>query len=115
MNLIKELDELSCDFRTPHEPQAVMDALVTRITSRYAVAAAGIWRLDAGQSHFSLAAFAGGPAFPESVAAISASQTLLGRAAQAKSPQAYSGSAADGDALSQWAEQNQFRFLNVFP
>ena len=27
MNLIREIDELSCDFCTPLEPQGVMDAL----------------------------------------------------------------------------------------
>ena len=50
MNLIKEIEELSCDFCIPLEPQGVMEALVTRLVSRYAMAAAGIWRLNAGQS-----------------------------------------------------------------
>jgi hypothetical protein len=99
MNLIKEIDELSCDFRTPLEPQGVLEALVTRIVNRYALGAAGIWRLDAGQSHLTLAAFAGGPAIPAAVREISASHSLLGRAAQAKLPQAYQGSAVDGDEL----------------
>jgi sigma-B regulation protein RsbU (phosphoserine phosphatase) len=114
MDLIKEIDELSCDFRTPLGPQGVMEALVTRLTNRHA-AAAGVWRLDAGQSRFTLAAFAGGPALPASVHEISASHSLLGRTAQAKMPQAYLGSAADGDELALWAEQNQFRFLTAFP
>ncbi len=115
MNLIKEIDELSCDFCLPLEPQAVMDALLSRLVSRYAVAAAGIWRVNSGQSALSLAASAGGPPFPASLQAISASHSLLGRAAQAKLPQVYQGSAADGDELAQWAGQNQFRFLSAFP
>ena len=92
-----------------------MEALVTRLVNRYAMAAAGIWRLNAGQSDLSLAASAGGPPFPASLHEISASHSLLGRAAQAKVPQVYQGSAADGDELAQWAEQNQFRFLSAFP
>ena len=115
MNLIREIDELSCDFCTPLEPQGVMEALVTRLVNRYAMAAAGIWRLNAGQSDLSLAASAGSPAFPASLHEISASHSLLGRAAQAKSPQVYPGSAAEGDELAQWAEQNQFRFLSAYP
>ena len=73
-----------------------MEALVTRLVNRYAMAAAGIWRLNAGQSHLSLAASAGGPPFPASLHEISASHSLLGRAAQAKLPQVYQGSAAGG-------------------
>jgi GAF domain-containing protein len=115
MNLIKEIDELNYDFCTLHDPPAVMAALVKRLVDHYAMAAAGIWRLDAGQAHLTLAASAGSPAFPPSLHEVSASHSLLGRAAQAKLPQAYSGSAAEGDALAQWAEQNQFRFLSAFP
>ena len=105
----------SCDFCTPLEPQKVMDALIARLVNRYGIAAAGIWRLNHGQSALSLAATAGGPQFPASLQEISASQSLLGRAAQAKSSQVYPGSAADGDELAQWAGQNQFRFLSAFP
>lgn len=115
MNLIKEIDELSGDFRAPRGPQGVMEALVTRLTSRYAAAAAGVWRLDAGQSRFSLAAFSGGPALPSSLREVSASHSALGRAGQAKLPQTYTGSAAEGDELALWAEQNQFRFLTTYP
>ena len=115
MSLIKEIDELNYDFCKLHDPQEVMAALVTRLVDHYAMAAAGIWRLDAGQSHLTLAASAGSPAFPASLHEVSASHSLLGRAAQAKLPQAYSGSAAEGDALAQWAEQNQFHFLSAFP
>jgi serine phosphatase RsbU (regulator of sigma subunit) len=115
MNLIKEIDDLSCDFCKSREPQRVMEAFVNRLASRYAMAAAGIWRLDAGQSHLSLAAFAGSPAFPASLNEVSASHSLLGRAAQAKLPQVYQGSGADGDDLARWAEQNQYHFLSAFP
>jgi sigma-B regulation protein RsbU (phosphoserine phosphatase) len=115
MNLIKEIDDLSSIFRTPLEPQGVIEALVTRFTDRHGMAAAGVWRLDAGQSQFSLAAFAGGPRFPASVDKISASHSLLGRNAQGKMPQEYSGSAADGDELALWAEENHFRFLTAYP
>ncbi len=115
MNLIKEIDDLSCDFCKSSEPQGVMEAFVNRLASRYAMAAAGIWRLDAGQSRLSLAAFAGSPAFPASLNEVSASHSLLGRAAQAKLPQVYQGSAADGDELARWAEQNRFHFLSAFP
>src|ERR1019366_4908735 len=115
MNLIKEIDDLSSIFRTPLEPQGVIEALVTRFTDRHDMAAAGVWRLDAGQSQFSLAAFAGGPRFPASVDKISASHSLLGRNAQGKLPQEYSGSAADGDELALWAEENHFRFLTAYP
>jgi serine phosphatase RsbU (regulator of sigma subunit) len=115
MNLIKEIDDLSCDFCTPLEPQKVMDELIARLVNRYGIAAAGIWRLNHGQSSLSLAATAGGPQFPTALREISASHSLLGRAAQAKSPQVYPGSAADGDELAQWAGQNHFRFLSAFP
>jgi serine phosphatase RsbU (regulator of sigma subunit) len=92
-----------------------MDALATRLVSRYGMAAAGIWRLNHGQSALSLAATAGGPPFPPSLQEVSASQSHLGRAAQAKLPGVYPGSAADGDELAQWAGQNQFHFLSTFP
>ena len=115
MNLIREIDELSCDFCTPLEPQKVMDTLITRLVDRYGIAAAGIWRLNHGQSALSLAATAGGPQFPASLQEISASQSHLGRAAQAKASQVYPGSAANGDELALWADQNQFRFLSAFP
>jgi sigma-B regulation protein RsbU (phosphoserine phosphatase) len=115
MNLINEIDDLSRDFRTPSEPQGVLEALVSRLVDRYALAAAGIWRLDAGQSRLTLAASAGGPAFPASLHEISASHSLLGRAAQAKSPQTYQGSAASGDELAQWAEHNHYGFLSALP
>ena len=115
MNLINEIDDLSRDFRTPSEPQGVLEALVARLVDRYALAAAGIWRLDAGQSRLTLAASAGGPAFPASLREISASHSLLGRAAQAKSAQSYQGSAANGDELAVWAEHNHFGFLTAFP
>jgi sigma-B regulation protein RsbU (phosphoserine phosphatase) len=115
MNLINEIDDLSRDFHTPSEPQGVLEALVARLVERYALAAAGVWRLDAGQSRLTLAASAGGPAFPASLREISASHSLLGRAAQAKSPQAYQGSAANGDELAHWAENNHYSYLSAFP
>ena len=115
MNLINEIDDLSRDFRIPSEPQGVLEALVARLVDRYGLAAAGIWRLDASQSRLILAASAGGPAFPASLREISASHSLLGRAAQAKLPQSYPGSAATGDELALWAEQNHYGFLSAFP
>jgi hypothetical protein len=42
MNLIKEIDDLSSIFRTPLEPQGVIEALVTRFTDRHGMAAAGV-------------------------------------------------------------------------
>jgi serine phosphatase RsbU (regulator of sigma subunit) len=115
MNLIKEIEELSSDFRPPLELQGIMETLVTRLVDHYAMAAAGIWRLNAGKSDLSLAASAGGPPFPASVRDISASRSLLGRAAQAKSQQIYPGLAAEGDELALWAEQNHFGFLSTYP
>jgi sigma-B regulation protein RsbU (phosphoserine phosphatase) len=115
MNLIEEIDRLSCDFRAPLGPQAVMDELVTRLVSSYSIAAAGIWRLNALQSEFSLAAFAGAPAFPSCVEKISGDGCLLANAARAKLPQVHQGSAEDGDDLAAWAAQNQFRFLSAYP
>ena len=115
MNLIKEIDELSCDFCTPLEPQKVMDELITRLVNRYGIAAAGIWRLEPRTIGSFTCRHSRQSAFPAALQEISASQSLLGRAAQAKSPQVYPGSAADGDELAQWAGQNQFRFLSAFP
>jgi serine phosphatase RsbU (regulator of sigma subunit) len=115
MNLIKEIEELSCDFCTPLEPQGVIEALATRLVNSYAMAAAGIWRLNPGQSHLTLAASAGGPPFPASLHEVSATHTLLGRTAQAKLPQVLPGLAEEGDELARWAEQNQFGFLSAYP
>ncbi|MFZ0960998.1 MAG: GAF domain-containing SpoIIE family protein phosphatase [Terriglobia bacterium] len=115
MNLIREIDELSCDSCAPLEPQEVIEALVARLVDRYAMAAAGIWRLNAGQSDLSLAASAGDSPFPAATREISASRSFLGRAAQGKLPQVFKGSGAEGDALGQWAEQNQFRYLSAYP
>jgi serine phosphatase RsbU (regulator of sigma subunit) len=115
MNLIKEIDDISCDFRPPHEAQGVLTTLVSRLVERYALAGAGVWRLDAGQSKLTLAASAGGPAFPAALHEVSASHSLLGRAAQGKSAQTYQGTAANGDELAQWAENNNCKFLHVLP
>jgi len=115
MNLIKEIDELGFDFCTPLEPQTVMEALVTRLVDRYAINAAGIWRLTGGQSDLSLIASAGPTPIPSSLREISVSQTLLGSAAQAKSPQFYRGSGTVKDDLTDWAEQNQFQFVGAYP
>jgi len=115
MDLVREIDELSCDFCTPLDPHGVMDALVKRLVNHYAMAVAGIWRLDSGQARLSLAASAGAPAFPISLHDTSASHSLLGRAVQAKLPQVYEGHAAGGDEVAQWAEQNQLRFLAAYP
>jgi len=115
MDLIREIDELSCDFCTPPDPQGVMEALAKGLANRYGVAAAGVWRLNAGQADLSLATSAGSPAFPASLHEISTSHPLLGRAAQAKLPQVYQGSAGEIDELAEWAEQNEFRFLGAYP
>lgn len=112
MNLIDEIDELHRDFDASLDPHAVMQALVTRLTSRYGISAAGVWRLDAGQAHLSLAASAGTPAFPDSLREIPA-HSFLGKAAQARSPQSYQ--PTDGDELGHWARQNQFPFLTAYP
>jgi sigma-B regulation protein RsbU (phosphoserine phosphatase) len=113
MNLIEEVEDLSSDFATSREPQAVIETLVNRLANRYSMAT-GVWRLDHGKSNLSLAASAGSPAFPSSLQEISASDSLLGRAAQAKSPQVFH-AAADGDDLSRWAAQNRFDFIGAFP
>jgi serine phosphatase RsbU (regulator of sigma subunit) len=115
MDLVREIDELSCDFCTPLDPHGVMEALVKRLVDHYAMAVAGIWRLDSGQSRLSLAASTGAPAFPTSLHDTSASHSLLGRAVQAKLPQVYKGHPADGDEVGQWAEKNQLRFLAAYP
>jgi len=115
MDLVREVDELSCDFCMPLDPAGVMEALVKRLVTHYAMAVAGIWRLDSGLSRLSLAASAGGPAFPASLHDTSASLSLLGRAAQTKLPQVYEGPTADGDEVAQWAEQNHLRFLAAYP
>jgi sigma-B regulation protein RsbU (phosphoserine phosphatase) len=115
MDLVREVDELSCDFCAPLDPQGVMDALVKRLVTHYAMPVAGIWRLDSGQSRLSLVASAAEPAFPTSLRDISASHLLLGKTAQTKLPQVYEGPAADGDELAQWAGQNQLRFLAAYP
>jgi len=114
MNLLSEIEELSCNFRSPLDPQGVMEGLVTRLVNQYAAAAAGIWHLNPGQSDLSLVASAGAPPFPASLQEISASRSWLGRAAQAKLPQVYQGS-GEGDDLAQWVDQNQFGFLIAYP
>ncbi len=117
MNLVKEIDELNCDFCAPLEARGVMEALVKRLVTHYSVAAAGIWRQDPDQSHLTLAASAGAPAFPEDLAQVSASHShsLLGRALQAKLPQVYPGAAKAADDEAQWAEQNHLPFLAAYP
>jgi phosphoserine phosphatase RsbU/P len=115
MNLIQELEELSCDFSLPLEPQGVMEALVTRLVKRYAMAAAGVWRLNSGQSDLALAASAGSPAFPVSLNNVSTGDSLLGKAARAKAPQFYQAPSDAVDDLGSWAEQNRFRFVGAYP
>jgi phosphoserine phosphatase RsbU/P len=115
MDLIKEIDDLSRDFRAPSEPQQALEAMVARLVDRYPLDAAGIWRLDGGQSRLTLAASAGAPAFPASLQEISASHSPLGRAAQGKLSQSLPASTTNGDELGQWAANNQFGFMTAFP
>src|ERR1041385_8985351 len=100
MNLITELDELSRDLRTASDPSGILHALVDRLVTRYDLAVASVWRMDAGNTRLTLAASAGNSEFPISLREISASHSPLGRAAQAKAPQLFTGAAKDGDELS---------------
>jgi sigma-B regulation protein RsbU (phosphoserine phosphatase) len=115
MNLVREIDELSCDFCTPLEARGIMDALVKRLVTHYGMAAAGIWTQDSSLSPLTLASSAGAIPFPEALAELSASHSLLGRAVQANLPQVYQGAATEGDEVAQWAEQNHWRFLAAYP
>ncbi len=114
MDLIKEIDELTGELSTAPEPQGLMEGIVTRLVNRCAMSAAGIWRLN-GQSDLSLAASAGGPAFPSSLREIPVDHSFLGKAAQTQSPQILDGPAKEGDELSHWAEQHHLRFLSAYP
>jgi phosphoserine phosphatase RsbU/P len=115
MNLVQEIAELSCDFCVPLESQKVMEALVSRLANRYALGAAGIWRLNPAQGKLALAASAGRSSFSPSLSEIPVTHFLLGSAAQSRLPQVYEGAATDGDELTHWAAQNHFAFLNAYP
>lgn len=115
MNLIKEIDELSYDLCTPLDPQAVMEALVTRLASRYPISVAGIWRYNPEEATLTLGASAGQPHFPSSLQEISANHNFLGQAAQTNSPLNYPETAGTTDELGAWAAQNQFGFLSAYP
>ena len=115
MNLIEEIDRLSCDFRAPLGPQAVMDELVTRLVSSYSIAAAGHLAPERPPIGVLPRCLRRRPAFPSCVEKISGDGCLLANAARAKLPQVHQGSAEDGDDLAAWAAQNQFRFLSAYP
>ena len=115
MDLVREIDELGCEFCTPVEPQGAMEALVNHLVTRSAVAAAGIWRLDSARSHLGLAISAGGYPFPASWREVSTSHALLGRAVQTKLPQVYPGIALEGDEIAPWVAQHKVGFLAAYP
>ena len=64
MDLIREINELNYEFCTSLDPQGIREALVKRLVEGYEMAAAGIWRLDAGKSSLTLAAAAGDSPVP---------------------------------------------------
>jgi sigma-B regulation protein RsbU (phosphoserine phosphatase) len=115
MDLIKEVEEFSCDFCSPLAPKGVMEKLVSRLVSRYAIDVAGIWRLSRPRGTFELAASAGSPALPASLRVVSATNSLLEKVAEAKLPQAYRDPPADGDEIKGWAKENQLAFLTAYP
>ncbi len=114
MDLIKEIDELTTDFSTAAEPQGLMEGIVTSLVNRCDMSAAGIWRLN-GQSNLSLAASAGGPAFPSSLHEVAADRSFLGKAAQTQLPQILEGSTKEGDEFGHWAELHHQHYLSAYP
>ncbi|HTS71189.1 MAG TPA: GAF domain-containing SpoIIE family protein phosphatase [Terriglobia bacterium] len=115
MDLIKEIGELGIDFCLPKEPGEVVEALVKRLTNRYALAAAGIWRWNDGENDLTLVTSAGGIAFPETWHRVPAAHSLLGTAAQTRSPQVWQGAGEDGGEWTPWAKENRLHFLGAYP
>jgi len=115
MDLVREIDELGCDFCTPVETQGAMEALVKHLVTRSAVAAAGIWRLDSAHSRLGLTISAGDYPFPASWRETSTSHALLGRPVGTKLPQVYPGTALEGDEIAPWVAQHQVGFLAAYP
>ncbi len=115
IDLVREVEDLGCEFCTPLEPQGVMEALVKRIVERYNVNTAAIWKLNETGSLLELGAAAGSPELPASLNSATLDQTLMGRAVRDREPQIYPANHANGDAIATWAQGHGLRFLAAYP
>jgi sigma-B regulation protein RsbU (phosphoserine phosphatase) len=115
IDLIREVEDLGCEFCSPLEPQGVMDALVNRIVERYPVQTAAIWKLNDTGSILELGASAGSPELPPSLHTATLDQTLMGKVVRDREPQMYTADHANGDELAAWSNNHGLGFVAVYP
>ena len=113
--LAQEVDELGGELISHADSRQIMDAMASRLVSRYGIAATGVWTLKEGESELELTAMAGKPSFPASMLKARPSGTLLGKAMRLKKPQLLPPKGGGKDELSRWVEKNKFNFLGAFP
>jgi sigma-B regulation protein RsbU (phosphoserine phosphatase) len=114
-DLEKDLEELRREFSAPLEPQAVMDAIVSRLIKRYGARTASIWRLKDAESSLQLGASAGQPELPPSPNVAWLKNPLLEKAVREQLPQVLVPEAAQPDELTAWAKKNQLSFVAAYP
>jgi sigma-B regulation protein RsbU (phosphoserine phosphatase) len=115
LDLVREVEDLGCEFCTPLEPQKVMEALVNRLVDRYKVAAAAIWQVNEPASVLELGAVAGKHALPRALQKVPLGQTLLGKAVRDRLPQTHPGTDGARDKLAVWAARHRLSFLAAYP
>lgn len=115
-DLIREIEDLGCEFCTPVEPQAVMGALTSRLVAHYGVGTAAVWLWNEAQGVLELGAMSGSPPLPASFAKTPPRETLLAKAIKDRLPQIYPAKPlSSADELARWAEQNKLGFVAVYP
>jgi sigma-B regulation protein RsbU (phosphoserine phosphatase) len=115
IDLRREIEDLVREFGAPHQPQAIMNAIVNRLVKQYGVGSASLWQLGEAESKLRLGACAGQPKLPPELAQASLRNSLLGKAVQEQLPQVLPAEGPQGDELSAWARENQLGFVAAYP
>jgi serine phosphatase RsbU (regulator of sigma subunit) len=115
LHLIQEVEGFASELASLWAPSAIVKALTKRLVERYGVEASGVWLTNDQTSQLELGASAGKPTFPRGFAKASLTKTIVGKAVRSRQPQTVSLSAAQRDALANWARQGGLGFLAAYP
>ncbi|MBI1983267.1 MAG: SpoIIE family protein phosphatase [Acidobacteria bacterium] len=109
---VESLGEELCGLR---DPKAVMKALARRLVDRYGTSVCGVWLINRKKSTLELVAEAGEPGIPTGLARLAYEETLLGKAVRQRLPQVAPRTDGEGDALVDWARENDLGFVAAYP
>jgi serine phosphatase RsbU (regulator of sigma subunit) len=113
--LRQEIEDLGREFNAPQDPQTVMEAIVAWLVQRHGVGSASIWQAAEGSAELRLGACAPPAQRPPALPPEALENSLLGRALRTRLPQVMVAEKSTSDALSTWAQANQFGFMAAYP